>query len=208
MKIKRFASVDNLDFNLESFITKSKILLITGLSGSGKSYLAKEMANKYNATVFQVEWLKHKKHISDDCKYILETFMEKYPEAIPYINTKWNNCKCEDDNELFKKYINLFFLHFLEVKDNNKNYIVEGIQLFTLLDFNLIKDYPLIIKGTSAYKSFKNRLKRDYERRKSEKFIVKVKFLFRVFKESFTYQGKHVKKLNNFIIKKENYNAQ
>ena len=204
MKIRKFKNMNNIDFNSNIFPNESKILLITGLSGSGKSYLAREIAKENDATIFQVEWLKHKKHISEECKYILDTFIEKYPETIPYIDTKWNNSKNEDNNELFKKYINLFFLHFLEVKDNNKNYIIEGLQLFTLLDFDLIKDYPLIIKGTSAFKSFKNRLKRDYQKRKKEKLSIKIKFFFRVVKESFLYQGKHVKTLNKFIEKKEN----
>lgn len=166
MKIKLFKNINNLTYDLENYPSSSKILLITGLSGSGKSYLAREIASKYNATIFQVEWLKHKKHISEECKYILDSFLDKYPEIIPYVDSKWNNTKSEDDNELFAKYINLFFIHFLEIKDENKNYIIEGLQLFTLLDFEAIKDYPLIIKGTSSYNSFKNRLKRDYQKRK------------------------------------------
>lgn len=207
MKIRLFKNINNLTYDLDNYPYDSKILLITGLSGSGKSYLAKEMASKYDATIFQVEWLKHKKHISEECKYILDSFLDKYPEIIPYVDTKWNNSKSEDDNELLKKYINLFFLHFMEVKDDNKNYIIEGLQLFTLLDFDLIKDYPLIIKGTSSYKSFKNRLKRDYQKRKKEKLLVKIKFFFRVLKESRLYQLKHRKKLNKFIINKERYHG-
>jgi len=207
MKIKLLKNTNNLTYNLEDYPSISNILLITGLSGSGKSYLAREMASKYDATIFQVEWLKHKKHISEECKYILDSFLDKYPEIIPYVDNKWNNSKNEDDNKLFKKYINLFLLHFMEVKDNNKNYIIEGLQLFTLLDFKLIKDYPLIIKGTSSYNSFKNRLKRDYQKRKKEKLLIKLKFFFRVIKESRLYQLKHRKKLNKFIINKERYHG-
>ena len=172
MKIKLFKTVDDLYLNTNNFPSTSNILLITGLSGSGKSYLARELSNTYNATIFQVEWLKHSKHISEECKYILDSFLDKHPEIISLVKNKWNNTKSEDKNELFKKYINLFFLHFLEVKDNNKNYIIEGLQLFTLIDYDLIKDYPIIIKGTSSFKCFKNRFKRDYEKRKKEKLGV------------------------------------
>ena len=91
--------------------------------------------------------------------------------------------------------------------NKNKNYIIEGLQLFTLLDFNLIKDYPLIIKGTSSFNSLKNRLKRDYQKRKKEKFSVKLKFFLRVIKESRLYQIKHRKKLNKFIVNKERYHG-
>ena len=207
MKIKLFRNTNNINYELNKFPNDSKILLITGLSGSGKSYLAREMSSKYNATIFQVEWLKHKKHISEECKYILDSFLEKHPEIITYVDNKWNNAKSEDNNELFKKYINLFFIHFLELKDENKNYIVEGLQLFTLLDFDLIKDYPIIVKGTSSFNSFKNRLKRDYQKRKKEKFSVKLKFFLRVIKEIKLYQIKHRKKLNKFIVNKERYHG-
>ena len=204
MKIKLFKNVSNINFNLEQFPNSNRLLLVTGLSGSGKSYLSKELAKEYNAIIFQVEWLKHSKHISNDCKYILDSFIKKYPEIEEEVKNKWKSKKSEDKNKLFKKYINLFFLHFLEIKDSSQNYIVEGLQLFTLLDFDLIKDYPLIIKGTSSFNSLKNRFKRDYEKRKKEKLFVKIKFIFRVIRESFLYQFKHRKTLNKFIKKKEN----
>ena len=201
MKIKLFKSINDVYYKVNDFPDKSKILLISGLSGSGKSYLARDIAKKHSAIIFQVEWLKHSTHVSDDCKYILDSFLDKHPDIIPLVQNKWNDTKIEDKNELFKKYINLFLLHFLEVRDPSKNYIIEGLQLFTLIDFELIKNYPIIIKGTSSYNSFKNRFKRDYQKRKDKPFIVKLKFVFRVVKESFLYQLKHRKLLNKFLEK-------
>lgn len=202
MKIRRFKSKNDLEFNLKDFPNTKNILLITGLSGSGKSYLANQLKEKYNATSFQPEWLKHSKHITEECKYILDTFIEKYPHIKPYVENKWNNTKSEDENELFKEYINKFFLHFLEKKDPTKIYIVEGLQLFTLMDYEIIKDYPIIIKRTSSIRSLKNRIKRDYQKRKNETLKVKIKWFFRVLKESKLYQFKHRRKLNKFINKK------
>ena len=147
--------------------------------------------------------IKHSKHASQECQYILDSFLIKHPEIKELVKNKWNNSKIEDENELLRKYMNLFLLHFLEVKEENKTYIIEGLQLFTLIDFNLVKDYPLIIKGTSSYNSLKNRLKRDYQKRKNEKLFVKVKFFFRVIKECFLYQFKHKNKLNKFMKLKE-----
>ena len=201
MKIRRLKSKKDLSINVESFPKESKILLITGLSGSGKSYLANQLKQKYNATSFQPEWLKHSKHITEECKYILDTFIQKYPHIKSYVENKWNNAPTEDENELFKEYINKFFIHFLEVKKDDQLYIVEGLQLFTLIDYELIKDYPIIIKRTSSIKSLKNRLKRDYQKRKNEPLKVKIKWFFRVLKESKLYQFKHRKKLNIFIKK-------
>ena len=199
MKVKLAKTVADFEHNVNDFATKSNILLVTGLSGSGKSYLSRQLAEKYNAVIFQPEWLKHTKHITDECRHILDSFFELHPDIVTLAKNKWNNAKSEDDNELFKKYINLFFLHFLQVKNPNKLYIVEGLQLFTLIEYNNIKDYPIIIKGTSSFKSLRNRLKRDYQKRKNEKLCVKIKFFFRVLKESKLYQFKHRKKLNKFI---------
>lgn len=201
MKINRFRSKKDLELRTNKFPKDSKILLITGLSGSGKSYLANQLKEKYNAISFQPEWLKHSKHITNECKYILDSFIELNPHIKQYVETKWNNAPTEDENELFKEYINKFFLHFLNVKKDDQLYIVEGLQLFTLIDYDLIKDYPIIIKRTSSFKSLKNRIKRDYQKRKNEKLKVKVKWFFRVLKESNLYQFKHRKKLNKFINK-------
>lgn len=207
MKIKRFKTVNDISYGLDEFDVESKILLVTGLSGSGKSFLTNELQKKYNAHTFQVEWLKHHTHISEECEYILDTFLKKYPQIKNCVKNKWDNTRREDNNPLFKEYINLFFKHFLEVKDPNKLYIVEGIQLFSLIDFDLIKDYPIIIKGTSAYNSFKNRFHRDYQKRKGSSFPTKIKFFIRVLNESRLYQGKHVRKLNKFIKLKEKHNG-
>ena len=168
---------------------------MTGLSGSGKSWLANELAKEYSATIFQPEWLIHSKHTSIECKPILENFLNLYPEIKPFVENKWNNEKIEDKNLLLKKYINLFLQYFLDGCNPNQLYIVEGFQLFTLIDFNLIKDYPILIKGTSSFKSLKNRINRDLKRHKNEK----TRYFFKILKQSQLYQFKHRKKLNSFI---------
>jgi len=201
MKIKLFKNVKDIYINVDKFPSESKILLITGLSGSGKSTLAKELEDKYEAIPFQVEWLIHKKHVTEKCKYILDSFLELHPEIKELVDNKWNNTKKEDDNVLLKKYINLFFQHFLSLKEDKKNYIIEGLQLFTLIDYDLIKDYPIIIKGTSSINSLKQRYKRDKERKKLSSLKEKTKFTFKVLKQSKLYQFKHRKKLNKLIKK-------
>ncbi len=196
-KIRLIKTIQDIEINREKFPYTSKVLLVTGLSGSGKSYLAKKLEKEYNATSFQVEWLIHSKHVSDECKNILETFLLENPEIVPYVNNKWNNCKIEDENELLKKYINKFFLFFLQNKNPHKLYIIEGLQLFTLIDFELIKDFPIIIKGTSSFRSLKNRLKRDLSKHKNEK----IRYFFKAIRQSKLYQFKHRKVLNKFIKK-------
>lgn len=197
--IKIFKSQKDLQINIKDFPNKSKVLIVTGLSGSGKSYCADQIAKEYGATHFQIEWLIHTKHITEECSFILNSFFEKHPEIVELAKNKWNNCKNEDENDLLKEYINKFFIHFLEVKDPNKLYIVEGLQLFTLIDYKSIKDFPIIIKGTSSIDSLKNRLKRDLSKPKNKKLIPKIKYFFKALLQSRLYQFKHRKRLNSFI---------
>jgi ABC-type dipeptide/oligopeptide/nickel transport system ATPase component len=192
-KIKIFKNIEDVTFNG----SKDNVLFVTGLSGSGKSYLAKKLADDIEAKVFQIEWLIHYKHCDKTFKKFLDEFIDKY-NIRDYVNRKWDNEKCEDDNVELKRYINLLVKEFIDSRDEQK-YIVEGLQLFTLVDFDLIKDYYIIVKGTSSINSLKNRIKRDYFKRKKYKLLDKAKWFVKVIKQSKTYQFKHRKKLNEFM---------
>ncbi len=201
MEIKRFKSISDIKNNIDEFPHKKKILIVTGLSGSGKSYLSKKIAEKYGAEIFQPEWLIHSKHASPTGKEFLNGFLDIHPEIKDLVQNKWNNCKVEDENQLLKKYINLFFRYFLENKSSEKLYIVEGLQIFTLIDFDLFCSFPIIIKGTSSLKSLQNRLKRDMTNHKFESRRKKISYFFKILKQSRLYQFKHRKKINRFIEK-------
>ena len=73
--------------------------------------------------------------------------------------------------------------------------------MFTLIDYAIIKDYYVIVKGTSSFNSLKNRIKRDYQKRRDYKLMLKIKWFFKVLKQSKLYQFKHRKILNRFIEK-------
>lgn len=196
--VRVFKNVNDITFNEND----KNIIFITGLSGSGKSYLSKELANKYNSSIFQPEWLIHYTHTSEEFKPFLDEFIDRY-NIRNYVDSKWDNSKDEDNNEELKKYINLLVKEFILNANNSKKYIVEGLQLFTLIDINLIKNYYLIVKGTSSVNSLRNRIKRDYKKRKDYKLIDKIKWFIKVIKQSKLYQFKHRKKLNEFIRKME-----
>ena len=196
--VRVFKNVNDITFNEND----KNIIFITGLSGSGKSYLSKELANKYNSSIFQPEWLIHYTHTSEEFKPFLDELIDRY-NIRNYVDSKWDNSKDEDNNEELKKYINLLVKEFILNANNSKKYIVEGLQLFTLIDINLIKNYYLIVKGTSSVNSLKNRIKRDYKKRKDYKLIDKIKWFIKVIKQSKLYQFKHRKKLNEFIRKME-----
>lgn len=180
--------------------TNTNILFIMGLSGSGKSYLSKLIAKETNKKIFQVEWLIHYKHCDMEFKQFLDEFINKY-DIRKYVDDKWNNEKNEDDNNELKKYINLLLEYFMDTYKDKGEYIIEGLQLFTMIDYELIRNYPIVIKGTSSINSLKNRIKRDYQKRKNYKFKDKVVWIFNVLKQSKLYQFKHRKKLNELIKK-------
>ena len=94
--------------------------------------------------------------------------------------------------------MNLLLKEFIDIYKDGV-YIIEGLQLFTLMDVDLIKNYFILIKGTGSITSLKNRVKRDYQKRKDYKFIDKVKWFIKVIKQSSLYQFKHRRKLNDFI---------
>ena len=183
-----------------TFNCNSNIIFITGLSGSGKSFLSRKISEEKNAKVFQVEWLIHYKHCDLEFKDFLDRFIDRY-DIREYVNNKWNNSKYEDDNLELKKYINLLLKEFIDNYKDKGNYIVEGLQLFTLIDYAIIKDYYVIVKGTSSFNSLKNRIKRDYQKRRDYKLMLKIKWFFKVLKQSKLYQFKHRKILNKFIEK-------
>ena len=196
MKINRFKNVDDIKINFEKFPSESKILFVTGLSGSGKSWTARELAESCGASIFQPEWLIHSKHVSQEFKPLLDEFLRANPEIVLYVENKWNDVKNEDEHELLKKYINMFLQSFLDSCDKSRTYIIEGLQIFTLIDFEVVKNFPIIVKRTSSFQSLRNRLKRDLPKHKN-----KTSYLFKILKQSRLYQFKHRKRLNNFLKK-------
>ncbi|MFA5602334.1 MAG: hypothetical protein WDA21_01190 [Bacilli bacterium] len=173
-KINIFFNRKDIYYNIDKFPNESNVLFITGLSGSGKSYLSKQLAVKYNAVIFRLEWLKHYKHCNKEGKVIIDSFIKKYPKIKPYVANKWNNESNEDKNELFTKYILLLYDYFIKNIDKDKIYIIDGLQVFTKLEPN---NYPLIIKGTSSIKSLINRFKRDYDDEEKVSLKTRIKYI-------------------------------
>ena len=88
MKIRIFKNIKDIELKGN----KDNILFITGLSGSGKSYLAKSISKERNMIIFQPEWLIHYKHCDEEFKSFLDEFIDKY-NIREYVNNKWNNTK-------------------------------------------------------------------------------------------------------------------
>ena len=181
---------------------KNNIIFITGLIGSGKTTLAKEMAKSNNYITISQDLFKWSERFKDNhSQNFLAAFIKKYPETKPYFE---NNSWKEMDSKIIKKYRTYFNYFVIEYAEkNNKNIIYEGHNIF--LDFSpeQLQDYIIIIKNTSALKAFYRRIKRDYHaipENQRHKFRF-VKIMLKQFKK---YYLNHLKLLNQFIMDRNN----
>ena len=165
-----FRSTDNLEFNLDKWSKSGNhnLLYITGISGSGKTTLAKEMCKKYKAEYIELDkftlgivkgldrWFEN----VNNGTYEVHPLLKEYFSQLDHLTTNGSWSKPDMGNEHDK------FLTWLikKVKGNGTLYIVEGAQFFMKLsnmDPDLVKGEPLIVVGTSAFKSWIRRIKRD-----------------------------------------------
>ena len=165
-----FKSTDNLEFNLDKWSKSGlhNLLYITGISGSGKTTLAKEMCKRYKAEYIELDkftlgivkgldrWFEN----VNNGTYEVHPLLEEYFSHLDHLTTNgsWSKPDMGDEHTKFLTWL------VNKVKGNGTLYIVEGAQFFMKLsnmDPDLIKGEPLIVVGTSAFKSWVRRIKRD-----------------------------------------------
>lgn len=200
MKVRLFKSLTPLCYNLKKWnLLYSPILIITGLSGSGKTTLAKKIAKMNNATLVSLDVLKFYSESTKQSQKILDIFLEKHPEINELVQIHWSKIdKLDSNNILYNYYCNLFFDFLIEYsKETNKKIILEGIQIFVRLHPSKSVGLPIIIVRNSSLKSFLNKLRRDYHSKIL--FFEKIKFINCLFKDTYTYQLKQRKLLNQYV---------
>ena len=131
------------------------ILYITGISGSGKSTLGKEIANKYNAEYIDMDIFMDgikNKHIQwSDRKSSIHEMIDSF-----YSNDRFN-IKSDEYNNLtdYEMYAlkqdMISWIYDYCGKRTTRLFVLEGIWIYTYMDYTFLQDKPLIIKGTSAY---------------------------------------------------------
>lgn len=199
--VKWLESKEDIRYNIEKYKNGDNILFITGLVGSGKSTLARELGKKYNATVITQDFLAWSDHNnSPECTFFVNLFQELYPETINYFkNNEWrkSNLTSEEKNMYRIKFDKMIIDYAKENKD--RLFIYEGSDLFCKSDISIMKNHPIIIKRTSAIKSYI----RDYKRsnhgnntiKKKLEYMKRMKYEFRRF------YVQDLPKLNGFIEK-------
>lgn len=144
---------------------KKNILFVTGLSGGGKSTVAKKISAENQAMYIELDKLEAAYEFIDKDSYnradedLINEYHKKY-------GIKKDPRKMSDDEYNDYKNKCFRFMYNEMKKDKETLYVVEGIQVigFAKEEFsNEIFNSPMIIKNTSMLVSMIRRLKRDGE---------------------------------------------
>ena len=151
-----------IDFNkFES--GKSNLLLITGLSGSGKSTIATSLSSKYKAEVIELDIFEHNGSYSDkNLNQAGDVFVEYFLNKRKDLRNPLNKVKMMNSEEFmneFDKFFN-FVINYCN-KNKDKKFIIEGVQIYSNVDLSKIKRYPIILINTSVKDSIIQRFKRN-----------------------------------------------
>lgn len=151
-----------LDIDMWKKDSDHNILFITGLSGSGKSTYARQLAKEENATIIELDifqcYDKFKNagtRKNDISMKMVSEFLEDNPEMV---DIDFSNIKLESFGDSFTKY---FKWLINKLHKSNERYIVEGIHVMLFIPYSDIKGEPIICIGTSMIKSFWRMWKRE-----------------------------------------------
>lgn len=203
-RIGVFFSKKDLNYNFDKFGKNQNLLFITGLVGSGKSTIAKDISAKKEVVILSQDWLAWSEVYEKDnlATSVLNEFYQLYPEArIASIENKWheNKLTLEEKFDLKKKYNN--FLVDYAKKDPNNLYIIEGIDVYNVFEYQFLSNFSIIFKRTSVLKCFLRRYKRDKNASNQANLKSKWNYLKMVIKESRKYYFRDRKVLNKLINK-------
>lgn len=152
----------------------NNILYVTGLSGSGKTTLGEEYEKTYKARLFEIDGIEH--NYDSTNSGILDKAKAKFPDYKKICDD--HSFSSLTDNEASDLILKVLKFCTGEMKKDSENlYIIEGIQIFELLDPAKMKSKPLIIKGTSTIRSLVRGYNRDKENGSDPKFFERLAWL-------------------------------
>lgn len=197
MKIHFVKNQPNCYYNIDKWrIEECPLLLITGLSGSGKTTYAEKFAKKNNAVLVSFDVMKFYKNSSKESKQIMRFFLEKHPNIKKQIMIHWKKTdKLFSNDILYNYFCNMFFDFLMDYsKEQNKLIILEGIQIFVRLHPEKTSGMPLIVIGSSCLSSHIKKIKRDYSsKHKKINIFINIKDLYE-------YHLKQCYSLNKYIL--------
>lgn len=135
----------------------NNILYVTGLSGSGKSYFSKTLAEKFPCTIVLEldKFENYPWYINKEEKHPAVKRGDKL--IYDYLRNHYNDLSIDVFNNDYTKYVNAlhdFYIYILDyaAKHPKLKFVIEGIQLFADEPFKLItnKDSVIIIRKSIA----------------------------------------------------------
>lgn len=179
--------------NLDEFHKGKNILLITGLSGSGKSTLSKQFDGIHiELDLFeQCYQFQTLEEVKDKAGIIFYHYFTEFPFIYKKLKQK------ELKGNILGKEIRKFLLYVLNYCNNDikNDYILEGVQIYSFLNIEEIKDYPLILIEIHYLKAMLQRIKRSLKNNERIKDLE----LFRMFLYYFQ-ENKVIKKFQEGVI--------
>lgn len=204
-KVSFIFSKKSLEYNVDKYNLNNNILYVTGLSGSGKTFLSKELSRKYNAILMELDNLGgfygEYKFSDSIIHQLTKQFLDENSKLDSIIKkSKFIELKIKNFQE-YSKWINKYTT-FLENYAHSKEqyFIFEGTQIFKCLKPKYFSNKPLIIVRTSALISLIRRIKRQ---KNLDKIKGKNKFyrkhLLKLLNDSKRLHFKDVIILNKFL---------
>ncbi len=153
MSRKEYVGIFKDKPDLEIQLTNDDIINITGMMGSGKTTLARQISKNKNIDFISLDWMfgASLKNRPDHIKQLLDSFIKEHPEIK-------NKDKYYDDADLIYDYL---------YKKLSPLKIFEGRHIYMYMDINTLKG-KIIIKRTSLVHSYKRAFKRDMQHKIKE----------------------------------------
>ena len=185
--------------DIELIFTDDDIINITGIMGSGKTTLAKTIANKTKRELIVFDWMFGRSLGNRPIKIekLLKKFEKQYPETVNQQIFKSNNNR---DNEIeIQKYAGIIYEFVL--KNIELPMVIEGQHLYKWMNYNKLRG-KIIIKRTSFLNSYIRAFKRDVSRlykQYKRKEATKRELIDKIF-ERIKFLIKDYYKINKFIL--------
>lgn len=164
-------SDNDIIYNGNEFRSKKvNVLLITGMSGGGKTTLAYKLSKSTKAHVIQLDWFSIWEQYKENPDEFLEAgaFSEELDKYLSRTYKDLDDYKrkiglVDKNNKRYYAEMLKMVEYFIKISNPSNRYIFEGVQvpIITLLNTSILNDTATVLVNTSVFTSFLRRLNRD-----------------------------------------------